>query len=36
VDPVDRWKEAPLRDAARNGHLLVVKLLVESGSEVKL
>ena len=36
MDSRDNWKESPLYNAARWGHLSVVKLLVEMGAEVRL
>jgi ankyrin repeat protein len=35
VDPEVRWKETALHDAADNGHLSVVKLLVERGADIR-
>jgi len=36
VDPLDKWTETSLHDAARWGHLSVVKLLVERGADVRV
>jgi ankyrin repeat protein len=36
VDPLDKWKDTPLHDAARLEYLSVVKLLVETGADVRL
>jgi ankyrin repeat protein len=36
VDPLDKWKDTPLHDAARKGPLSGVKLLVERGADVRL
>jgi len=33
---VDKWKDTPLYDAARLGYLSVVKLLVQTGADVRL
>ena len=36
VDPLDKWKDTPLHDAAEFGHLSVVKLLVERAADVSV
>ena len=36
MDPVDKWKETSLHLAEWPGHLSVLKMLVETGADVRL